>query len=116
MFRFRVRNVPDPAVQMNFEQLAVALPIVGSVLVTFPAIAAGGAAVQGITVAEFRGFRPVLVIAQMTTGGTIFFSNQYVIGTYNYRANGFDIAVGSGWAIGAGWTAQINYVAYFQAT
>lgn len=110
---------PDASVllqpkSINGDQLQDGLlPVEGSVVVTMAAIAAGAVASQAITGLQFAAKPPRLVIAQFTTGGSIFFSDQYIIGTHTYVANGFSIEYRSAAAIGAAWTIGVNYIAYF---
>ncbi|MGZ6854888.1 MAG: hypothetical protein ACXVGC_12640 [Mycobacteriaceae bacterium] len=111
---------PDAAVllqpnSISSDQLqAGILPVVGTVTVTMAALAAGGTAIGTASGLPFGSKPPSRVIAQATTGGSGYFSNQYVIGTDTYTANGFNILVGSGGiAFAAGWTLAVNYIAYF---
>lgn len=89
------------------------LPVAGKAIATMAAIGAGAVAGQALTGLPFGGGTPRLVIAQFTTGGIIFFSDQYVIGTHTYAANGFSVEYRSAAAIGAPWTIGVNYIAYF---
>lgn len=106
-----LQNARGPSQDNSRPNLSMAM---GNNLGTFGAIAAGGTAQAALTGLPFNGKTPAFVVASMTTGGTIFFSNQYVIGTSNYVANGFTVLAGSGGlAAAAGWTAMISWTAGF---